>query len=310
MKPLSRRELILASGALVGPEAAWAGGEVEQEPRRPLWPNRPPGGGGPQGPEQVDDRGAVSNIAVPSLQVLSPTRPNGAAVLIAGGGGYKRIEVEAESLPAARWLASRGVTAFVLRYRLPREGWPAGPLAPLQDAQRALRVIRAEAAGRRLDAQRLGVLGFSAGGHLLGLAAARSGFSSYPAADGVDALSARPQQAALIYPVVTLLPPYDHTVTRVQLIGRDPSAAAAAEWSVQTHVRAHCPPMLLVQAADDPVSDIADTALLQQACQAQGVPVERHVLPSGGHGFGMGRPGTPSAQWPTWYEAWLHAHAA
>ena len=309
MRVLSRREVVL-SAALTASNLAWAEEGPAGERRLRLWPGQPPGGGGPQGAEKVDDKGAVSNIALPSLKMVAPARPNGASVLIAGGGGYKRIEMATEALPAARWLADHGVTAFVLRYRLPREGWRDGSLAPLQDAQRALRVIRAEAGRLRLDPERVGVLGFSAGGHLLGLAAARSGFSSYTASDETDALSARPQQAALIYPVVTLLPPYDHTSARVQLVGREPPPALAAEWSVETHVRAHCPPMLLVQAQDDPISNIANTALLQRACEAAGVPVERHVLSSGGHGFGMGRPGSPSAQWPSWYEAWLHQQGA
>ena len=310
MISLSRRELMLGAVAVLAPGAAWAARGAHGLASLPLWPGPAPGGGGPDGPERIDDKGAVSNIAAPSLEVYSPEHPNGAAVLIAGGGGYKRIELASEARPAAHWLASRGVTAFVLRYRLPGEGWRAGPLAPLQDAQRALRLVRAQAAQRAIDPGRVGVLGFSAGGHLMGLAATRSGFSAYPAVDGADAASARPAQAALIYPVVTLLPPYDHTSTRSQLLGRRSSPSLASEWSVETHVRAHCPPMFLVQAQDDPVSNIADTALLQHACQAAGVPVERHVLASGGHGFGMGRPNTPSAQWPTWYEAWLRSHAA
>jgi acetyl esterase/lipase len=126
----------------------------------------------------------------------------------------------------------------------------------------------------------------------------------------VDESSASVDEAALIYPVVTLEPPFDHTSTRIQLIGRHPSAADAAEWSVETHVRDHCPPMFLVQAEDDPISNVANTAMLADACQAAGVPVERHVLPSGGHGFGMGHPGSPTAAWPGWYEAWLREHRA
>lgn len=96
-----------------------------------LWPGTPPGGGGPSGPPEVDERGAVSNVAVPTLEVFTPSRPNGTAMLVAAGGGYKRIEIGREARPAARWLAARGITAFVLSYRLPREGWADGPLAPL-----------------------------------------------------------------------------------------------------------------------------------------------------------------------------------
>lgn len=271
----------------------------------PLWPGQPAGGGGPSGSPERNDKGAVSNIAMPSLEVFAPAQPNGASMLIAAGGGYKRIEIENEAYPAARWLAALGITAFVLTYRLPGEGWSDGPMAPLQDAQRALRIIRGEAERRRLDPSRAGVLGFSAGGHLMGLAATRSAFASYQPIDATDRQSARPDLAALIYPVITLKPPYDHTSTRRSLIGRHPDAEASAEWSVETHVRSGCPPVFLVQAEDDPISNPANTLIMADACRKAGVPVELHRLASGGHGFGMGKPGTPSAAWPGWWEQWL-----
>lgn len=274
----------------------------------PLWPGLPPGGGGPSGPFESDGKGAVSNIAVPSLEVFSPAQANGASILIAAGGGYKRIEMEKEAYPAARWLTNRGITAFVLTYRLPREGWNDGPLAPLQDAQRALRIIRTQAERRRLDPSHIGALGFSAGGHLIGLAAARSAFASYQPIDTIDRQSARPDLATLIYPVITLEPPYDRTSARRSMIGSHPDAEASAEWSVETHVRSGCPPVFLVQAEDDPISDPANTLIMADACRKAGVPVELHRLPSGGHGFGMGRPGTPSAAWPDWWEQWLRAN--
>lgn len=270
-----------------------------------LWPAAAPGGGGPAGDEHVSSRGAVSNIAQPSLRVFLPSTPNGHAVLVAAGGGYQRIEIQHEAMPAARWLAARGITAFVLAYRLPAEGWQAGPLAPLQDAQRAIRLIRANAGRYGIDASRVGVLGFSAGGHLMGMAAARSAFASYAAVDDADRHSARPAHAALIYPVITIQAPYDGTATRKILLGHHPSASASAQWSVETHVKADCSPMFLTQAADDPISDPRNTVIMQQACLDAGVPVVLHPLGSGGHGFGMGSAGSPTAQWPVWYQAWL-----
>ncbi len=273
-----------------------------------LWPGQPPGGGGPTGPVQRNDKGAVSNIAAPGLEVFAPEKPNGASMLIAAGGGYKRIELGNEAYPAARWLAAKGITAYVLTYRLPPEGWENGPLAPLQDAQRAMRIIRTEAARRGLDSSRVGVLGFSAGGHLLGLAATRSAFASYEATDAIDTQSARPNLASLIYPVITLKPPYAHPSTRRSLIGSHPDAEASADWSVETHVRSGCPPVFLAQAEDDPISDPANTLIMADACRKAGIPVELHRLPSGGHGFGMGKPGTPTADWPGWWEQWLRGN--
>lgn len=271
----------------------------------PLWPAEPPGGGGPSDPMTINAWGAVTNIAIPSIAVYTPARPNGDAVLVAAGGGYKRIEEGQEALPAVSWLNDRNITAFVLRYRLPGEGWTNGPFAPLQDAQRAIRLIRANAKSFRINPKRLGVLGFSAGGHLLGLASARSAFASYPAADKTDALSARPDFAALIYPVITLEPPYDHTSTRRIFVGEHPSPEMSAMWSVDTHVDSDCPPMFLVQAQDDPISNPANTLIMQAVCERVGVPVELHSLASGGHGFAMGKKGMPSGEWPGFFDAWL-----
>lgn len=275
----------------------------------PLWPGPPPGGGGPQGLPHVSARGALSHLATPALEVYRPTRPNGAAMLVAAGGGYRRMEMDQEARPAACWLAERGVTAFVLRYRLPGEGWVAGPLAPLQDAQRALRLIRAQSTAFQLDPARLGVLGFSAGGHLMGLAATRRQPPSYPPLDAVDRHSARPDAAALIYPVITLLPPYDHTATRKVLVGEHPDAAQSHAWSVETGVTTDCPPVFLLQAADDPISNPANTALMLQACERAAVTAERHLLPAGGHGFGMGRTEGPTARWPEALARWMRGLA-
>jgi len=299
---ISRRTLI-ASPLLAWP--ALAARAAPAPARLALWPEGPPGGGGPQGELALDARGAVSNIAQPFLDVFLPERPNGAAVLVAGGGGYKRIEIGYEARPAAAWLQARGVAAFVLGYRLPREGWGDGPAAPLQDAQRALRLIRFHAARFQLDPRRVGALGFSAGGHLLGMASARAGAAVYASRDAVDALAATSAATALVYPVITLEPPYDATSTRKSLVGEHPVPGAAAEWSVQTHVHADCAPMFLAQAEDDPIADAHNTLIMAAACERAGVAVEMHRFASGGHGFAMGRPGTPTLAWPGFYEAWL-----
>ncbi len=304
---IRRRNLLAALSALplVSPALMLSGRAFAGSATINLWPGSPPGGGGPSGVTQISAKGAASHVATPALEVFLPAQPNGKAVLIAGGGGYKRIELDNEAYPAARWLNARGIAAFVLTYRLPPEGWTDGPLAPLQDAQRAIRLIRARAGGYRIDSKKIGVLGFSAGGHLMGMAAARSAFASYTQLDDIDSVSARPDFAALAYPVITLQPPYDNTVTRRSLVGEHPSPEVTAEWSVETHVRSGCPPVFLVQADDDPIANPENTKIMERACLATGVPVERHALPSGGHGFGMGQTGAPSGQWPGWYEDWL-----
>jgi len=272
----------------------------------PLWPAKPPGGGGPDGPEQISG-GAVSNISQPRLEVFTPARPNaarpnGAAVLVAGGGGYREIQMRHEAHPAARFLAAQGITAFVLTYRLPGEGWAAGRLAPFQDAQRALRIIRAQMPGGKI-----GVLGFSAGGHLMGIAAMRPDFRFYAPLDALDAQSSRPDAAALIYPVITLEPPYDQILVCKALFGAHPSAALSAAWSVQNYVHTGAPPVFLAQALDDPIVNPANCKIMAAACRNADVPAALHWLPSGGHGFGMGRPGSPTGLWPGWYQTWLQA---
>jgi acetyl esterase/lipase len=253
----------------------------------------------------INKRGAVSNISLPGLTVYAPKNPNGSAMLIAAGGGYKRIEMETEAHPAARWLSDRGITAFVLTYRLPNEGWSAGAMAPLQDAQRALRLIRANAEKYRIDRNKLGVLGFSAGGHLLGMASVRADFASYSAIDSIDNHSARVDISALIYPIITLVEPYSNTSTAHILVGRHADEKQAAQWSVQNFVTPQTPPMFLVQAKDDPISNPINTVIMQQACEKMHISCELHQLASGGHGFGMGKPGTPTEAWPHLYRSWL-----
>ncbi|CAM3413475.1 alpha/beta hydrolase [Rouxiella silvae] len=270
-----------------------------------LWPSTPPGGGGPDGPMKISQRGAVSNVSTPHLTVYQPKNPNGSAMLIAAGGGYKRIEMESEAHPAAQWLSERGITAFVLTYRLPNEGWQAGAMAPLQDAQRALRLIRANANKYGIRKDKLGVLGFSAGGHLLGMASVRADFQSYSAIDEIDNHSAKPDVSALIYPIITLEAPYSDTSTAHILVGRHADEREAARWSVQNFVTPQTPPMFLAQAKDDPISNPMNTVIMKEACDKMHVPCELHQLASGGHGFGMGKPGTPTEIWPHFYRDWL-----
>lgn len=302
---IGRRSLFTASATMMAAAALSTARASEPNEVIDLWPGVPPGGGGPSGPVHVTPKGAVDHVSRPYMRIYQPKSPNGAAVLVAAGGGFKHIGLKRESQPAALWLAAHGITAFELVYRLPRDGWADGRRAPLQDAQRAVRLIRAKAGQYGLKSERLGVLGFSAGGYLMGLAADWFDFQTYKEVDSADSLSARPDNAALIYPVITLEPPYQHTSTRRQMIGQNPTPQLSAEWSVQTHVRASCPPMFLVQAKDDPISNPANTLIMAKACEQAHVPVVLHQLPSGGHGFGMGDPGTPTAAWPIWYAQWL-----
>ncbi|KAF1044150.1 alpha/beta hydrolase [Xylophilus sp.] len=302
LPPLGRRRA-LQSLLLAG--AGWDTGARAAAPqeRIDLWPGMPPDGPGPAGAQAVSASGAITRVARPYIRVLRPDKPNGAAALVVAGGGYVRIVAGKESTPAARWLLSPGVTAFELVYRLPGEGW-AQPLVPLQDGQRAVRLIRARAADFGVDPQRIGVLGFSAGAHLAGMTAVAPGAQRYAPVDAADTLSARPAWAALLYPVLTLLPPGDHTRAHRALLGARADPARAAALSVERLVDAHTPPTFLAQAADDPVAPIANSLRMDEALRAAKVPVELHVFDHGGHGWGLGEPGTEPAAWPGLFAQW------
>lgn len=284
--------LLLATGAQAAPAAQTL----------PLWP----AGQWPsvvQGAEQARTHagkpGVVTGISEPRLEIYRPRHPNGTAVLVFGGGGYARIEVGAEAEPAARWLQSQGVTAAVVYYRLPEDGW--APVAPFQDGQRAMRLLRARAAGLGIDPSRIGVMGFSAGGNLAGIVGTRFNAHFYAPVDAVDRVSARPDFMALLYPVVSLQPALGHTHAQKEL-SRQPDAVQA--YSVEQHVHRDSPPMFLAQAEDDPIASVENSKVLYQAARAAGVPAELHLFEHGGHGWGLGKAGTPEAQWPDMFTRW------
>lgn len=268
-----------------------------------LWPGEPPGQGRPQGPERVGSdgaaEGAVSNVTLARMEIYRPARPNGTAVLVLGGGGYFRIQIDSAARPIARWLQSRGVTAMVLFYRLPGDGWNAD--APFQDGQRAMRLIRANAARLGVDPHKVGVIGSSAGGHLAGILATRGEHDFYPRADAADAQPATPDFAALLYPVVSMRPPLDTTRTARHLSSLPDFAA---DYSVEEHVSAATPPIFLAHAADDPIANVGHSLALFAAMRAAGRPAELHIFQRGGHSWGMGRPGSEVAAWPALFAAW------
>ena len=295
---ISRRRLILGTGATL--LAMTTGKLFAREDIIPLWQDEPPGGGGPSGNLRVSANGSWSNIVSPAIQRFQPENPNGSAVLIAAGGGYRWIGMGGEAWPVARWLNARGYTAYVLSYRLPHEKWHAASLAPLQDAQRAIRLVRSMET-------KVHLLGFSAGGHLFGMAAARPEFATYEPQDALDQVVPVADSVGLIYPVITLEPPYTHTMTHRQLVGKNASATQEANWTVENYVTRQFPPTFLAQAEDDPVSNPHNTVIMHDICRKMGVPVEQINITRGGHGFGLGKAGTPAALWDEAYAVWLNA---
>ncbi len=278
-----------------------------------LWPEGAPGMPASALVEKVNERStdaqltdrAVLGISKPRLAVFRPSRPNGAVVMITPGGGYKWVVVDKEGYEMGRWLAARGVTVFVLFYRLPGDGWAAGPDVALSDAQRAMRLIRARASDYGIDPERVAAMGFSAGGHLCCDLTARFATRTYAAVDKADTLSARPFISAPIYPVQSMSLPIAHAGSRELLIGKDASAELERAHSPYLNIPDNAPPTFLVHAEDDDVVPVENSLLFRAALREKNIPVETHLFTNGGHGFGIRKAiGKPVEAWPDLFMAW------
>jgi len=277
-----------------------------------VWPGAAPGGERvtvtPRVVERSTDPAFHDRFAQyttePILTVLRPARPNGASLLLIPGGGYKWAVVDKEGLDCARVFTAAGVTCFVLRYRLPGDGWAAGADAPLQDAQRALRLVRAQAAAEGLDPARVAVLGASAGGHLAGMLTARKD-ATYASVDAADEASFRPDLSILLYPVATMADPFVHAGSRRELLGEAPTAEAIERYSLERMDWRGAPPVFLLHAMDDAAVPVENSLQLLSTLRAAGVSAEAHLFEEGGHGFGVRLiEGKPAAVWPQLVLAW------
>lgn len=309
---------VLVSAAASATASASATSNTSAEPDAwiDLWPGGPPGAPDPLPAERVVERSAdpllpdriMQATARPRMAVFRPAQPNGASVLIAPGGGYRHVVMDKEGFEMARWLTARGIAAFVLFYRLPHNGWSAGPDVALCDAQRAIRVLRHQHQPLGIDPARLSVMGFSAGGHVAATLLARFAAPAYAPVDSADALSARPDGAALIYPVVSMRADIAHPGSRERLLGASPSAAVAEAHSADRNVPDKAPATFILHAEDDDVVPVENALLMRAALKARGIPVETHLYTLGGHGFGLRRAaGKPVAAWPKQWLAWTHA---
>jgi acetyl esterase/lipase len=278
-----------------------------------LWPDGAPGMPKAALVEKVNERStdvqltdrAVMGISKPRLVVFRPSRPNGAAVMITPGGGYKWVVVDKEGYEMGRWLAARGVTVFVLFYRLPGDGWAAGPDVALSDAQRAMRIIRARADDYGIDPERVAAMGFSAGGHLCCDLTARFATPTYAAVDQADKLSARPFISAPIYPVQSMSLPVAHAGSRALLIGANASAQLERAHSPYLNLPGNAPSVFLVHAEDDDVVPVENSLLFRAALRAKNISVETHLFTHGGHGFGLRKAvGKPVEIWPQLFLDW------
>jgi acetyl esterase/lipase len=324
MKEIHRREFLSLGGALLVAQASAQNtppsGKLAPPPPRtalprawieatnvPLWPGEPPGAASfaPQSEAPELPPVFVHKVSRPDVRVFRPAKPNGHALLVVPGGAYRFVSVANEGVEVAERMTALGVTVFVLTYRLPGEGWKNRADVPLQDAQRAMRVIRSNASRFAIEASKLSVLGFSAGGHLAATLATGHAEETYARLDAADELSARPFAAGLVYPVVTMEMPVTHELSRKLLLGDSPSEADVARRCPERHVDPNTPPTFLVHAFDDAAVPVENSLRFMNAMREAKRPVEAHLLQEGGHAFGVGFPHTPSASWTSLFSTWL-----
>ena len=253
--------------------------------------------------------GALGTAAVdqPLMTPYLPPagRANGTAVVIFPGGGYQHLSMEKEGSDVANWLASTGVTAFVVRYRLgPAYHHPA----MLGDAQRAIRTVRARAAEWGVDPRHIGVIGFSAGGHLASSAGTHYDGGTPVNGDLVAGVSSRPDFMMLLYPVITMRDPFVHRGSRTNLLGQQPDSALVRLMSNETQVNRDTPPTFLVHSTDDKTVPVENAMMFYSALRAAAVPAEMHIFEHGGHGFGLAPADPALGAWTTAAESWMRRH--
>jgi acetyl esterase/lipase len=259
-----------------------------------LWPDGAPGALG-TGPE---DRPKLTIYRAPSGTA------NGTGVVVCPGGGYRNLAADHEGKQVAEWLNTLGVSAFVLQYRVgPRYRHPV----PLQDAQRAIRLVRARARDFGVDPARLGILGFSAGGHLAATAGTHFDDGAAAAADPIEGMGSRPDFMVLGYPVMSMDAPYAHRGSVQNLLGETPDPRLLEDLSNERRVTARTPPAFLFHTAEDTAVPVENSLVFTQAMHQAGVPVELHVFPKGRHGVGLAPQDPVLSQWPGLCAAWLRS---
>jgi acetyl esterase/lipase len=272
----------------------------------PIWPDAVPDARPAMGPEtlKTDAKDLVAgkpwvyinNVSRPTMTIYSPRGKNtGVAVVVFPGGGYQILAIDLEGTEVCDWLTSRGITCVLLKYRVPGEGrypksgpYPKSPVA-LEDAQRTVGLVRFHAAEWHIDPHRIGVLGFSAGGHMVAAMSTHFEHRLYPAVDAADKESCRPDFAVAIYP--------GHLSLSEDGPGLNPD--------IDRHISRQTPPTFLLQNEDDDVDGVNQSLVYYAALKKAGIPVEMHLYAQGGHAFGLRRTKLPVTKWPQLVETWL-----
>lgn len=276
-----------------------------------LWQGVAPGSESYAQEEKFDPRsrgegiGWVTGVSVPTIKVFQPAskQRHGTGVVICPGGGYGGLAIEHEGYKLAEWFADRGVVAAVLKYR--HGGGKHQQPVPLNDAQRALRIMRSNAEKWQLEKNRIGIAGFSAGGHLASSAGTRSDDGDSASEDPIEQESCRADFVVLAYPVITMREDLTHKGSKNNLLGKSPTKKLVDEYSNELQVSANTGPTFITHAADDPAVPVENALLFYEALRKHKIPAELHIFATGGHGYGMFRRDQPADQWPNLLEDWL-----
>ncbi|ENR8888557.1 TPA: alpha/beta hydrolase [Citrobacter koseri] len=249
---------------------------------------------------------AVTGVRSPEITVYAPDKPNGVGLLVTPGGSYRRVVLDKEGSALAPFFNARGYTLFVMTYRMPGDGHDEGANAPLADVQRAMRYLRANAQAWKIDPERIGVLGFSAGAHVAASLGTRFAEPACPPIDSLDKINARPAFMALVYPVITMRDDIHHPGSRLELMGAEPDDEQIRHYSLEERVDAATPPTFLLHAIDDPAVKVENSLVFFNALRRSGVAVEMHLFERGKHGFGIrDTQGLPVAVWPELMMNWI-----
>lgn len=244
----------------------------------------------------------TSQVSKPTITIFKPQKPNGTSIVIFPGGGYKHLAINKEGYKVAKWLNSLGITAFVLKYRLPNEAIMIyKTIAPLQDAQEAIRFVRRKSNELNLDENKIGILGFSAGGHLAATLSNQYYKKIYAIKDNT---SAKPNFSILIYPVISMDDAITHKGSKNNLLGNKPSTKKIIKYSNEKQVDSLTPITFLVHATDDNSVPVENSIDYYLALKKYKISAELHIYQKGGHGFGLGKKNT-SQFWGKACEKWL-----
>ncbi len=257
--------------------------------------------------DSVDNWTKMRFVINPSLDMYPAPAENatGTAVIICPGGGYWGIAIAHEGAEVAKWLNSLGVTAFVLKYRLPDSSIMENKsIGPMQDGQQAIRIVRRYAKEWGIDSDKIGIMGFSVGGHLASTLSTHFNEKVY---ETEDSTSARPDFSLLIYPVISMDSTITHWGSRVNLLGGVPSSQQVQRFSNELQVSSQTPPAFLVHSLDDPAVLVQNSIGYALSMQKYHIPCELHIYQSGGHGYGLGRSANTEFFWPEACHRWLKA---